>query len=52
VVGEGRRRCRLDRRHVQAQATFGCNSPWWFDWHDALMQRIRYYGNGWYETIA
>jgi hypothetical protein len=37
---------------VQAQARFACNSPWWFDWHDALMQRMRYYGNGWYETIA
>jgi hypothetical protein len=37
---------------VQAQAAFACNSPWWFDWHDFLMQRIRYHPNGWYETIA
>ena len=37
---------------VQAQANFACHSPWWFDWHDSLMQRIRYHGNGWYETIA
>ena len=37
---------------VQAQAEFGCQSPWWFDWHDFLMQRIRYHGNGWYELIA
>lgn len=37
---------------VQAQADFACDSPFWFDWHDTLMQRIRYHGNGWYETIA
>ena len=37
---------------VQAQAEFTCQSPWWFDWHDFLMQRIRYHGNGWYEPIA
>ena len=37
---------------VQAQAAFACDSPWWFDWHDFLMQRIRYHPNGYYETIA
>jgi hypothetical protein len=37
---------------VQAQSDFACDSPWWFDWHDTLMQRIRYHPNGWYETIA
>ena len=37
---------------VQAQAEFTCQSPWWFDWHDFLMQRIRYHGNGYYELIA
>jgi|Tabmets5t2r1_1033131.scaffolds.fasta_scaffold00007_17 hypothetical protein len=37
---------------VQAQAEFSCDSPFWFDWHDFLMQRIRYHGNGYYETIG
>jgi hypothetical protein len=37
---------------VQAQAEFSCDSPFWFDWHDFLMQRIRYHGNGWYELIG
>jgi hypothetical protein len=37
---------------VQAQAAFACHSPWWFDWNDFLMQRIRYHPGGWYETIA
>ena len=37
---------------VQAQSAFACHSPFWFDWHDFLMQRIRYHGNGWYETLA
>jgi hypothetical protein len=36
---------------VQAWASYACHSPWWFDWNDTLVMRIRYHPNGWYETI-
>jgi hypothetical protein len=36
---------------VQAWASYACHSPWWFDWNDTLVQRIRYHPNGYYETI-
>jgi hypothetical protein len=36
---------------VQAWASYACHSPWWFDWNDTLVMRIRYHPNGYYETI-
>ena len=36
---------------VQAWATYGCHSPWWFEWNDTLLQRIRYHANGYYQLI-
>ena len=38
---------------VQAWAEVACHSPsYWPTWHDTLMMRVRYYPNGWYETVA
>lgn len=38
---------------VQAWAGVACHSPVYFiSFHDSLMMRVRYYPNGWYETVA
>ena len=38
---------------VQARAEVARHSPsYWPTWHDTLMMRVRYYPNGWYETVA
>jgi hypothetical protein len=37
---------------VQSSVSYGCHSPWWFDFNDTLMMRIRYHANGYYQTIA
>jgi hypothetical protein len=38
---------------VQAWAEVACHSPsYWPTWHDTLMMRVRYYPNGWYQTVA
>jgi hypothetical protein len=38
---------------VQAWAEVACHSPtYWLTWHDTLMMRVRYYPNGWYQTVA
>jgi hypothetical protein len=35
---------------VQAWGQFSCHTPFWFDVHSTLVQRIRYYPNGVYQT--
>jgi hypothetical protein len=38
---------------VQAWAEIACHSPsYWPTFHDTLMMRVRYYPNGWYQTVA
>jgi hypothetical protein len=38
---------------VQSWVEVACHSPsYWPTWHDTLMMRVRYYPNGWYETVA
>jgi hypothetical protein len=38
---------------IQAWAQVACHSPsYWPTWHDTLMMRVRYYPNGWYQTVA
>jgi hypothetical protein len=38
---------------VQAWAEVACHSPsYWPTWHDTLMMRVRYYPDGWYQTVA